>query len=559
MLPSNRDITVTAEFVEARDLEVSSFVENGLKALHRDDYDSAVRAFDEAYRCDPANKEAVFYSTLGRLASIAVDVNVRKLAASLGMARYPSTLNNMFTDGDTWDNYFDADANQTFQRPSWLADYAGATRRLWNVSHTPQGYYAIQNQDFLWQDTYNPFNNTQPTMATFYLATFFHLMGTNISSWNDTIDNALTYVFGDAFEAAASRAASLPYGDTITLDQKTIEKLFLQDMFQGGEQAGRAELDMLFASLRAVKAALEWVSAYDLNMDRSMFRFTDNIPRDGSLAGLIDMINKEYMTSGLIGDFTSNNDVINKVISYVFRIMDERFLRNDIHATGITAMMPLRNSFLLERRGASGMLSKSRADLIKAADTMNAAYDYYYDSGNTANLPQAVKDKLNKYEWAKNGLEKLKTALQTGGAFYFPSQLPTSGSTWEDTGMRYGVNTGKLFTPGQLSLDRLITVEQGGRIPKLFGWGTDTGSAGTYIKKEADFENYDWIGLQLNLRSLKQVFFQGLEKEGRPLNDDEYVHTIFPDILLTRQNGKKLYGFYYDLYDYKSELGTIQQ
>jgi hypothetical protein len=551
VLPSNRDVVITAEF-ESRDSD--AFVKNGITALHRDDYDSAVRAFDEAYRMDPENKDAIFYSTLGRLASIAVDVNVRKLMTSLGVAKYPANLNNMFTNGDAWDNYYDSGSNQTFQRPSWLADYSGGIR-LWNVSHTPQGYYAIQNQEFIWIDSYSASNSQQPTMATFYLAMFFNLMGTNVSSWNDVVDNTLMHVFGDAFETAASRSTELDYGGSVVLEQKTIEKLFLTDLFQDGDMAGRAELDTLFAFLRSIKAGLEWISAYDLNMDRSMFRFTDNIPRDGSLAGVIDMLNKKYVDSSeLIGDFTDNNDVINKIISYVFRVMDERFIANDIHASNITAMLPLRNSFLLERPGALGRLSKSKADLIKAIDALSAAYDYYYDPART--IPQGIQDKLDKYRWAKDSLIQFKSALQSENVFYFPRKLPTSSDAWNYTegNADYGIHMGKLYTPGQLSLDKLVSTESGGKKPKFFGWSGDTTLPGTYIKKQADFENHEWIGFELNLKSLKQVFVKGLEKDSRVLNDFEYVHTVFPDILLNPRNGKKLYEFYYDLYNYSVTL-----
>jgi hypothetical protein len=549
ILPSNRDVIITAEF---EPLDSDAFVRNGVRALQRDDYDSAVRAFDEAYRLNPRNKDAIFYSTLGRLASIAIDVNVRSLMTSVGVEKYPSTLNNLFTGEDSFDNYFDAATGQVLQRPSWLADYSGGIR-LWNIAHRPAGYYAIQNQDFIWQDTYSPNNSAQPSMATFYITTFFHLMGTNVRSWNDLVDDTLKYVFGDTFEAAASRAAELDYGDTVVLEQRTIEKLFLDDLLQGGDQAGRAELEVVFASLRAVKAGLEWVSAYDLNMDRSMFRFIDNIPRDGSLGGLIDMINRNYVGSEeLIGDFTGNNEVINKVIAYVFRIMDDRFTAYDIHARSVSAMLPLRNTFLLERRGASGMLRKSRDDLAGAIHSLLDVYDYYYPY--PPNLPQGIQDELGKYEWAKDCLTKLNTALNTGGPFYFPGNLPESGSAWNysegSADAKYGVNMGKLFTPGQLSLDRILVTESGGKKPKMFGWGANTTVPGTYIKKLEDIENYEWIDLQLNLLPIKQVFVQGVEKNGSPLNDTEYVHTVFPDILLTRQNGKKLYEFYYDLYKY---------
>jgi hypothetical protein len=53
------------------------------------------------------------------------------------------------------------------------------------------------------------------------------------------------------------------------------------------------------------------------------------------------------------------------------------------------------------------------------------------------------------------------------------------------------------------------------------------------------------------LRALKSVWVQGLEKDGRPLGDTEYVHAIFPDILLTPANGERLYSYYWDLYTRK--------
>ncbi|GHV82325.1 hypothetical protein AGMMS49991_08830 [Spirochaetia bacterium] len=553
LLP-NRNVVITAEFVKST---AADFIQNGKKALYRDDYDSAVAAFDEAYRLDPNNPEAIFFSTLGRLASIAIDVNVRKIAASIGMSSYPLSLNNMFlndtlNNGDAWDNYFDIADNWTHQRPRWLTDYAGG-KRLWNVNHSPTGYYAMQNQDYIWFDSYSKVNNQQPTMATFYIATFFNLMGTNISSWNDVLDNTLKYAFGDAFEAASSRAAKLSYTDAIVLDQTLVEKLFMQDHLQGGDTVGRAELELLFASLRTIKAGLEWVSAYDLNMDRSMFRFINNIPKEGPLAGVIDMFNRKYVgPADLIGDFTNNTDAINNIIGYVFQIMDDRFAR-DLRVTGLTGMIPLRNNFLRERSGASAALNRSKADLLKAIEALVEVDTHYNNSPGAAS--QLVDEWRLHYSWVSAGLARLQTAARSGGDFYFHfPNVPASGSAWDYTfsSVERGINFNKLYTPGQLSLDKLLTVENGGKKPKFYGWGVNTSVPGSYITGVADTANYEWIGFELNLNSLKQVFVKGIEKDGRILNDQEYVHTVFPDILLKTANGKKLYEAYYDRYDYSS-------
>jgi hypothetical protein len=99
-------------------------------------------------------------------------------------------------------------------------------------------------------------------------------------------------------------------------------------------------------------------------------------------------------------------------------------------------------------------------------------------------------------------------------------------------------------------LDKLFVTEDGGKRPKFYGWGANTQTAGTYISSLEAAADFEWIGCMFNLISLKGVVVQGLEKDGRVLNDAEYVHTIFPDVLFTRRNGEYMYTFYYDLYNY---------
>jgi hypothetical protein len=546
-----RNIAVTAEFEALTD---NAYVESGKRALLRDDYDSAANAFDTAYSKNSANPEAVFYSTLSRLASIAVNTKVRQLASSVGVGNYPGNLNNLLGTGDAWANSYNQNTGQTEQRPGWRNTYNGV--KLWQFA-TPRGHFAIPNQTFIWTETQN---NGTPTLATFYIMTFLNVMGTNLGSWNGAVDDALEYAFGDAFEAAAARTAELPYDAGIVLDQTIVEKLLLQDYLRGGDKVGRAELDILFSILRVFKSGLEWVAAYDLETDRTPFRLVEQVPDYGAVDGLIDMINLPYVSEGtkIIGDFTTNTDALNNVLKYFIQKLDEKFTLNH-NAQGISGMLPLRNNFLLERRGAQTTLDKSKADLLKSIDTFIAVCEHYYNS-NPANLPQKIQDALPRFRWIRGGLTQLKAAVQTGGVFYFPASLPTSGDAWNYTSgnARYGINTGKLFTPGALALNKLIVTENGGRIPKFFGWGTNTATSGTYITRLNDFKerNYTWVGSQLNIKALKEVFVQGLEKNGVPLNDTEYMHTLFPDILLNRENAEMIYKFYYDLYDYSNNYSN---
>ncbi|MDR3337665.1 MAG: hypothetical protein LBT16_10720 [Treponema sp.] len=530
--------------------DAAGFIASGKAALRRDDYDSAVIAFETAYKMDPDNREAVFYSTLGNLASIAVDTKVRQLLSSVGLGNYPGNLNNLLTLGDSWDNYYtDSTYTSTGRRPGWLNDYSGV--RL--PDHTfPGGYYAFQNQTEIMQAS---LKSGAPTMATYQLIMFFNLMGSNIRDINNVVDDALRYVFGDKFEAAAARAAKLSNSDSIVLETDIIEKLFLSDIFKHGDTVGKAELGIILASFRIFKAGLEWVAAYDLDFDRSLFRiWSFNAVNYGTFfphfPGLFDALNEPYVTPDqLDGDGATKTALINDLLGFLLRETDKYFIQNPLEASRIPDMFPLRNHFLKERAKAQESMDKSRAELLKALETLSGVYDHYFDDPN---IPFIVRNELNNYRWVKDGLAQLQNAIKNDGTFYFPEDLPKGAASWSytDANAKYGINFGKLFTPGQFSPDKLIVTEPGGKRPKFYGWGSDTSGDGSYISQWEDVATYDWIGFKLNLIFLKQVFVKGLEKDGRVFNDTENVQTLFPDIVLTPDNGNYLYTFYYDLFRY---------
>jgi hypothetical protein len=385
------------------------------------------------------------------------------------------------------------------------------------------------------------------------------------------VDDALKYVLGDAFEAAASRAVRLDYGDIITLDPGIAEKLFLKKFLVTGDHVGRAELEVVFSCLRGFKAGLEWLAAYDLEFDRYIFRLWSFNAIDWGtfwphFPGLYYELNKPFYKPEQIASINDGTggvkQVLNDVVEFLFQGMDNRFTSFPGEAKRIPDMLPLRSPFLKERRGAQEMLNKSKVDLNRAMDSLIRVYEHYYTSPDT-DIPLVVKEEKSKYQWVKSALSQVKDAISTGGNFYFSETLPSSGSEWiyNQGNSKYGINMGKLFNPGQLALDKLIVTETGGRRPKFFGWKDDnTAVEGKYIEKPDDFNGCKYSGFQFNLKPLKEVIVKGLEKEGRALNDIEYMHTLFPDLLLYENiqtsldvpywNGQRLYTYYYELYDY---------
>jgi hypothetical protein len=567
LLPAS-NITVTAEFETQNN--AGFLIAKGKDALLRDDYDSAVNAFELAYKADPKDNEAIFYSTLGSLASIAVDIKVRRTMEEIGFSNYPVNLNNLFTLGDAWQGAWDDDAGGGAGGyrywPRWLDDYYGIM--LPDLNTALYGYYSFQNQNELIQ--FLPVNGVK-TMAYFQMILFFNLMNNHITSLNDVVDDVLKYGLGDAFEAAASRAANLEYGETITLDAGIAEKLLLGKYLEDGDPAGRAELDIIFSFFRSVKSAFEWLSAYNLDMDRYIFRlWSHNAMPYGTVFphfdGLYHELNKPYYDDGKLNEFGEEQEdprvIANNILSFVLVEMDKRFEEHPEESVRIPDMLPLRNPFLKERSGARGMLNKSKAGLVKASAALAKACEYYYAS-KPADIPQRAKDALPKYEWAEDALGQLQAALNGGTSFYFPEALPDSGTAWNyEVAGKYGINMGKLFTPGQIGLDKLIVTDSGGRRPQFYGWKDDnTAVPGTAIGKVENFAAYKYTGLKLNLKPLKEVLIKGLEKDGALVNDTEYVHTFFPSLLFYENIpsadtqkpygiGKMIYTFYYDLYNY---------
>jgi hypothetical protein len=204
-------------------------------------------------------------------------------------------------------------------------------------------------------------------------------------------------------------------------------------------------------------------------------------------------------------------------------------------------MLPLKNQFLKDRN--NGMMSKARADLDSAVDTLLAASNYFYVSGN-AQLPQAVKDKLNDYQWINGGnglLTQLKKALDGEGDFYYSTTAP-AGTAWYTSGTaEYGVNINKLFTPGQLAVDKFLNAEIGGKSPVFFGFASGDTVNGTEITAQSQFTDYSNVGLQFNFIPIKEVFVKGFESYG----DKDWFHKLYADALLTQDNGQKLYRLYH--------------
>jgi hypothetical protein len=238
------NVTVTAVFETTT---AENLVNAGIQALTEGKIDDAIAAFESAYQQDNSNSEAIVYSSLGALASIAGNQNVGNLMKDrLGFTGYPGTIDSLIS-GDWLESYPDDDSGSQMlpglARPGWFTTTGIYTNNL-------TGAGALQ-------------------ASAWPLLFYANLVDKNQNGLNSLLDGILSAVFGGAFENAANRFSGLSYTQTVEVDEDIIDAFGLADILEGDIYIGRAELDILFSAVRLFKATLEWVAAYDWNTDIS--------------------------------------------------------------------------------------------------------------------------------------------------------------------------------------------------------------------------------------------------------------------------------------------------
>jgi hypothetical protein len=521
-IPANQHAVVSAEFEKT---SAAAYITNGKRAIRNDNFNTAMDLFESAYRQSPENNEAILYSSFGKLLSHLVSPRVRPLLARTGFA-VPSSVNYIFVTS----------TNSTASG-EWLQWYDD---RLLPKSDRPSGFTSGFNNFPLQFPAYYKDAEGNDNLRLVQLYTIMNILAINANTdqegmnkkgdpngCNKYLDDLLKYVFGDDFEEICRRAESLDPNYRLAMDSGIMEKckgfleIFgLHEAYTGADvYLGRAELEAALSWLRLVKASVEFLSAYDWNIDTSFIKV-------------------RYMSMEP-EDLETINGILNQYFFQVEFGLEAKFKTlGFVDAALLTRMLPFRNKLLTERN--SGMLSKARADYVKALTTLNESYAYYYRPD--AQVASQSKDLLDtKYTWLRDGVDSLLQAVSSGGNFIVPESFPNGGS-WADAtaGAKYTVNMTKLFTPGQFTLAKLVSSEQNGKAATFFGFNAD-GSGGTVITRQNQIPQYGGIGLEINMTPIKEVFVTGFESYG---NGAEWLHTLLPGALLTPENGGKLYEYY---------------
>jgi len=424
--------------VDTKGKSVDDLLADGVASLKAEKWDEAVAFYDAAYEKDNNDTRSVIYSVLANLAKISTDPKVVSLIKeNFGFTKYPNKLNALFSKDwfektPDYIRYWHCDEGACGE---WYGEYEIEWYGLdrvgyydcnygWDdyectlISSTPQydSTYlpAIKTPNWVKGEgsIYNDalFSGSIFNSETWALSLLANLLDKNSSGLNGLLDDVIDGVFGASYNEAVKRLKKLESKkeERISLDPYFIEKLELGEVFDEYDKIGWAEVNAVVSAMLAIKASLEWIASYDLNMDLSWLKYAWK---------------------------DDPADVVNQ------------FKKAD------ASKLPFNNNFLNAR---SGKMEIAKADYIKAVEGLQASYTSIQSSEL---YPQAVKD---AYATVNDGFGKLIAAIRDGGEFYIPED-PTKG-TWP-TEDRYDVTAyidlGRFLTPGFFSLQEMFVTEGG--------------------------------------------------------------------------------------------------
>ena len=295
----------------------------------------------------------------------------------------------------------------------------------WNVSEIPEGtkYYEMD-----WTDEYKrvliydddglrylpqfnepawlkdtdlykeTFVGTTATIVTQAYRFYASLIDCNPNGVNELIDNIVN-VFNTKFNPVKEIANTIS-NNSVLIPAKVIETLNLEELLgDSNVKLGKAELNVVIASLQLFKGIFEWISSYDLSA---------NITELKSL-------------------FNSNESFDHNFINDIIKV-DTFKTRNE------------------------SAMTLSKATFVDALDMLLASYDFIVSSEN--DYPQAAKDEIKRYgDVLKSACNQLKNSITNGTVFYIPKDNPFETSEWNATkdNCWFGIDMEKLFKAGYFS------------------------------------------------------------------------------------------------------------
>ena len=244
------------------------------------------------------------------------------------------------------------------------------------------------------------FNSTYTAQSVMYLL-MANALECNSKGLNEAFDNILA-VFGTKFANAKALAASLTDA-SVEIPSKVFDAFGLEELLDGQSslKIGKAELNVLVASMEILKGTFQWLASYDLTLNLS------------------------YLKKSFIDYFDSEE--------LIFDAIENTVTKNTLAVRNAQLMTASKNSFL------------SAISLVESS--------YSYLVGDTSQYPDVYVDVIKEYgDVYFEGLQALKKAIQNGGLFYVPD-YNWDEMSWPKTASNtmMQIDMGKFFTAGYLS------------------------------------------------------------------------------------------------------------
>lgn len=244
------------------------------------------------------------------------------------------------------------------------------------------------------------FNSTHTAYSVMMLM-LMNAIDCNQTGLNSAVDNMLA-IFNTKFETAKELASSMSNA-SVEVPADVFDAFGLDELLDGqaGLRIGKAELNVLVASMEIIKGTLEWLSSYDWTLDM-------------------------------------------EPVKNAFIEQSEDSLINAIENTVLAKTLSVRNATAMD---------KSKASFVSAISLLEDSYKYLVSS--SSEYPKAYIDEIKEYgDVYFEGAKLLKNAVKNGETFYVPEYFYLEpGESWPTTAANswMQIDMGKFFEAGYFS------------------------------------------------------------------------------------------------------------
>lgn len=445
-------------------VETSEILDNGISKLLEQDFDSGIKAIDDAY-ARQKNDETRMYYALSQIAQVSIDENVVKVVKeNLGFKEYPATLNALFS-------------------PEWLKKYSGqeyvsvykieedengSCVRV-NVDSNAEGYFYLRaylDDAGEWVSSYDSVQGKYVLNDDGkYLIDDWNLTGeelaTNPIRYNYTSDH-YKYVLSDSSSSLAP--------DFNIPDWVKNSDLYKNSIVNTVETVSTIGVKMLGALIECnpnglnelVDNVLKVFESKKLSNAKSVISEMSN-----ASVSLPEKVIKAFNLESVLGENISvkvGKAELNVLLAALniykgtFQLISSYDLSVD---TDVLKNLFIDYSSYYEKFGNAFNLKTfavrnadavkaSKESFISAIDTLLESYDAMF--GTSSTYPQGAVDTVKEYgDFFVLGAKELKNALNNNSVFYIPKDFGGTRWTTSAADAMFGIDLGKAFTAGYFS------------------------------------------------------------------------------------------------------------